>query len=68
MRNFGSSSFLQSNFGSENLVSLDELSSEETDQKNEAPNSPLGRWLERHTSLGAIIEDVADAQSTVSSK
>jgi len=59
----------QSIFGSEDLVSLDALSdsSEETDQ---VPNSPLGRRLERHTSLGAIIEDVDDdgVQSIVSSK
>jgi hypothetical protein len=59
----------QSIFGSEDLVSLDALSdgSEEIEQ---APNSPLGRRLERHTSLGAIIEDVDDdgVQSHASSK
>jgi hypothetical protein len=63
----------QSVLGSEDPVSLDVLSdsSEETDQ---APNSPVGRRLERHTSLGAIIEDVDDVddsddvKSNVSSK
>ena len=59
----------QSIFGSEDLVSLD-ASSDSSQETEQVPNSPFGRRLERHTSLGAIIEEVDDdgVQSNVSSK